>query len=86
MVVPHDADTEELIARARRGDGGARQQLLMRHRDRLCRMVVVRLDHRLAARFDPSDVVQEALMDADQRLSGLVTGSPFIPAIVLSGG
>ena len=77
MVVPHDADTEELIARARRGDGGARQQLLMRHRDRLCRMVAVRLDRRLAARFDPSDVVQEALLDADQRLSDYLEQRPL---------
>jgi len=77
MVVSHDADTEELIARARRGDGGARQQLLMRHRDRLCRMVAVRLDRRLAARFDPSDVVQEALLDADQRLSDYLEQRPL---------
>jgi len=77
MVVPHDADTEELIGRARRGDGGARQQLLMRHRDRLCRMVAVRLDRRLAARFDPSDVVQEALLDADQRLSDYLERQPL---------
>ena len=77
MVVPHDADTEELIARARRGDGGARQQLLVRHRDRLCRMVAVRLDRRLAARFDPSDVVQEALLDADQRLSDYLEQRPL---------
>jgi RNA polymerase sigma-70 factor, ECF subfamily len=77
MVVPRDADTEELIVRARRGDGGARQQLLMRHRDRLCKMVAVRLDRRLAARFDPSDVVQEALLDADQRLSDYLERQPL---------
>jgi RNA polymerase sigma-70 factor (ECF subfamily) len=31
-------------------------------------MVALRLDRRLAARIDPSDVVQEALADADQEL------------------
>ncbi len=42
-------DTEELIARASGGDDRARQQLLIRHHDRLIRMVAVRLDRRLAA-------------------------------------
>jgi hypothetical protein len=43
-------DTEELLRRAGAGDASARQQLLARHRDRLRRMVAVRLDPRLAAR------------------------------------
>jgi RNA polymerase sigma-70 factor (ECF subfamily) len=72
----HDADSEELIVRARRGESGARQQLLARHRDRLRRMVAVRLDRRLAARLDPSDVVQEALLDAAQRLSDYLEHRP----------
>jgi RNA polymerase sigma-70 factor (ECF subfamily) len=73
----HDPDTEVLIERARGGDGSARQQLLVRHRDRLRQMVAVRLDRRLAARLDPSDVVQEALADAAQNLSDYLRQPPL---------
>jgi RNA polymerase sigma-70 factor (ECF subfamily) len=69
-------DTEELIAQASQGDDRARDQLLVRHRDRLKQMVLVRLDRRLAARVDPSDVVQEALAEAAQKLSGYLRERP----------
>jgi RNA polymerase sigma-70 factor (ECF subfamily) len=64
---PHP-DTDELLARAGRGYGAARSQLLDRHRGRLRRMVAVRIDPRLAARLDPSAVVQETLAEAHRRL------------------
>jgi RNA polymerase sigma-70 factor (ECF subfamily) len=76
MIAP-EADTQELIERAGRGEVWARQQLLARHRDRLRRMVAVRLDRRLAARLDPSDVVQEALLDAAQQLSDYLRERPL---------
>jgi RNA polymerase sigma-70 factor (ECF subfamily) len=76
-MAPRDADTEALIERASRGDPSARQQLLARYRDRLCRMVAIRLDRRLAARLDPSDVVQEALLDAARQLSGYLRDRPL---------
>jgi RNA polymerase sigma-70 factor (ECF subfamily) len=72
----HDADTEKLIELASQGDNLARRQLLARHRDRLRRMVAARLDRRLVARFDPSDVVQEALLDAAQELSNYLKKRP----------
>src|SRR3954451_16484782 len=62
-------DTDALLDRAARGDDHARQQLLDRHRRRLRRMVALRLDRRLAARIDPSDVVQESLAEAHEHLS-----------------
>lgn len=57
------------------------QQLLGRHRDRLRRMVAVRMDPRVAARIDASDVVQEALMDATRKLPAYVErgGCAFYP-------
>src|SRR5262249_29887930 len=61
-------DTDELLDRTAAGDRAARDELLGRHRPRLRRMVAVRLDKRLAARVDPSDVVQEALADAARHL------------------
>src|SRR5262245_48665523 len=75
-MMPHASDTEELVARAGRGDSAACQELLMRHRERLCKMVAVRLDRRLAARIDPSDVVQEALLEAAQKLSQYLRRRP----------
>src|ERR1700757_2715447 len=52
-------------------------ELLDRHRDRLRRMVAVRLDPRLAAGVDPSDVVQEALAKADAKLDRYLRERPL---------
>ena len=69
-------DTDELLRLVSLGDSNARSQLFDRHRDRLQRMVAVRLDHRLAARLDASDVVQEALAEASQKLTDYVLERP----------
>lgn len=58
----------ELIDGAIRGDAAARQALLERYRDELRRVVASRLDRRLAARVDASDIVQETLADASRRM------------------
>src|SRR5262245_4077950 len=73
---PND-DTDALLDRAATGDSSATQRLLDRHRERLGRMVAVRLDRRLAARLDPSDVVQEALMDAARKLPDYLRRRPL---------
>jgi RNA polymerase sigma-70 factor (ECF subfamily) len=70
-------DTDHLLDQARRGDDGARQQLLARHRGRLRRMVALHLDPRLTAREDASDVVQEALLEADRRLDDYLKSRPL---------
>jgi RNA polymerase sigma-70 factor (ECF subfamily) len=62
------ADSADLIARARAGDQEALGALFARYRDRLRRMVEVRLDSRLQARLDASDVVQEAYVEVVERL------------------
>ena len=77
MPVVKDADTDRLLAAAAAGDDAARGQLLARHRDRLVRAVARRLDRRLAARVDPSDVVQEALADADRKLPAYLRRRPL---------
>ena len=77
MTTRQEPDTEELLQRARGGDREACQQLLTRHRQRLQRMVALRMDRRLAARFDPSDVVQEALADAAGKLSDYLRLRPL---------
>src|SRR4051794_39499423 len=71
------AGTQALIDRAQGGDGAARQQLLDRYRDYLRRMVAVRLDRRLAARVDASDVVQETLVEAARRLDDYLRERPI---------
>jgi RNA polymerase sigma-70 factor, ECF subfamily len=70
-------DTDQLLEKAAQGDDPARQQLLDRHRRRLYRMVAAHLDRRLAARVDPSDVVQEALADAARKLDGYLRQRPL---------
>jgi RNA polymerase sigma-70 factor (ECF subfamily) len=71
-----EPDTEELLNQAARGDRSAVDALLARHRDRLRGMVRLRLDGRLAARIDPSDVVQEALMEAVAKLPEYLAKRP----------
>ena len=60
----------EQVRRAAEGDRQAWADLLNAHRPRLRRMVALRLDRRLQGRLDPSDVIQEAYLDAARRLRG----------------
>jgi RNA polymerase sigma-70 factor (ECF subfamily) len=53
---------DELLDAARDGDEGALAVLVERHRERLERMVRLRIDRRLQGRVDPADVVQEAYL------------------------
>src|SRR5215510_11140423 len=65
MGIPMRADTrtdEELLEAARQGDEAALAALVERHRDRLERMVRLRMDRRLQGRVDPPDVVQDAYL------------------------
>ncbi len=59
----------ELIRRASGGDPQAWADLLTAHRARLRRMVALRLDRRLKGRIDPSDVIQEAYVNASSGLA-----------------
>ncbi|GAC1473848.1 MAG: hypothetical protein NVSMB9_23170 [Isosphaeraceae bacterium] len=77
MTATDETGTDVLLRRAALGDGQARQALLERHRGRLRRMVALRIDRRLNARIDPSDVVQEALAEAGQRLDGYLARPPL---------
>jgi RNA polymerase sigma-70 factor (ECF subfamily) len=70
-------DTEQLLRRVAGGDDAARDQLLARYRRRLRRMVAVRFDVRLAARVDPSDVVQETLAEAATLLDRYLQERPL---------
>jgi RNA polymerase sigma-70 factor (ECF subfamily) len=76
-MAPRQPDTDELIRRSARGDDVARQDLLARHRGRLRQMIGVRLDRRLLARLDPSDVVQEVLLEAHDKLNDYLRDQPL---------
>jgi RNA polymerase sigma-70 factor, ECF subfamily len=60
--------TEDLVALAGQGDDDGRHELLERYRDYLRRMVATRLDRRIAARLDASDIVQDTLAEAAGRM------------------
>lgn len=77
MMTEPRPDTEQLLRAAADGDSIARSQLLRRHRDRLRRMVAMHIDGRLKARFDPSDVIQEALITASSRLPSYLETRPI---------
>ena len=64
----NESEMTRLIERAVGGDQQAWGQLLSRHRDRLRRMVALRIDRRLRGRVDASDVIQEASLEAARRL------------------
>ena len=66
-----------MLSRAGQGDPIARQRLLGVYRDRLRRMVEVRIDRRLNPRIDASDVVQEAIIDADRALDDYLRRPPM---------
>jgi RNA polymerase sigma-70 factor (ECF subfamily) len=76
MSLPEE-DTEDLLRRAAAGEGAAREQLLDRHRDRLRHVIAMRLDRRLTARVDPSDVIQEAMADAAHKLPDYLQRRPL---------
>ncbi len=60
--------TQDSITLAGQGNNSeARRDLLERYRGYLCRTVASRLDRRSASRLDPSDIVQESLVDAAGR-------------------
>src|SRR5262245_19408256 len=73
------ANLRELLERAGADDAAAVGELFALHRDRLRRMIHLRLDHRLQGRVDPSDVLQEAFLEFAQALPAYVSNpeAPF---------
>lgn len=71
-------ETDALLRRLNDGDPRAVIDLFSRYRDRLRRMVKLRLDRRLQGRIDPSDVLQEAFLDVSRR-AGEYAAHPAMP-------
>jgi RNA polymerase sigma-70 factor (ECF subfamily) len=72
------ATTEDLLQRAKAGDAAALGALFAYYRDRLRKMVRLRIDRRVSGRLDPSDVLQEAYLDVARRFPEY-TAAPAVP-------
>jgi RNA polymerase sigma-70 factor (ECF subfamily) len=71
MGHPTESSADEMSRlgeRVRAGDCAALGSLFEHYRDRLLRMVDMRLDSRVRARIDPADVLQDAFVDAARAL------------------
>ncbi|HTU90489.1 MAG TPA: sigma-70 family RNA polymerase sigma factor [Gemmataceae bacterium] len=72
---------DDLLRRAKAGDTAALGELFAHYRDRLRKMICLRLDRRVAGRLDPSDVLQEAYLDVARRFPGYAA-APKVPFYV----
>jgi RNA polymerase sigma-70 factor (ECF subfamily) len=69
----------------RDGEPAALAALYEHYRPRLRQMVRLRIDPRLAARVDPSDVLQEAFMDAAQQVGNYLKDPQVVFYVWLRG-
>jgi len=77
-ATPAEADeTQELLLRIQGGDPHAFDELFARHRAEVHQEVARRLHPSLRSRMDPSDVVQEAELDAALRLTDFIERRPM---------
>src|SRR2546430_15808825 len=73
--------TAALLERLRTQDREALGELFMLYRERLWRMLYVRLDRRLASRVAPDDVLQETFLDVAHRIDEYLA-NPEVPFYV----
>jgi RNA polymerase sigma-70 factor (ECF subfamily) len=71
-------DEADLLRRAKAGDQQALAMLFALYRDRLRKMVRLRLDHRMSGRIDSSDVLQDAYLDVARRFPEYAA-APTVP-------
>ena len=77
-IWPDSERTRELLSAARDGDQDAVEGLMDRHRDALRKLVDHRMDRAIGRRVDASDVVQDVLLEASNRL-GKYLAQPTLP-------
>src|SRR6516164_4426928 len=76
-VTPDSIQTQQLLGQIRAGDRQAFEQLFAEHRAELRRFIDNRLDPKLRARIDASDVVQETQMEVLGRLADFLERQPM---------
>jgi RNA polymerase sigma-70 factor (ECF subfamily) len=72
------SENDDLLRRVKAGDEQALAALFDQYRERLKRMVRLRLDRRLSGRVDASDVLQESYLEAHKKLPDYA-GNPSLP-------
>jgi RNA polymerase sigma-70 factor (ECF subfamily) len=78
MVRQDSSAMRRRIEQAAGGDQDAWRSLVERYRDRLRRMVILRLDPRLRGRLDASDVLQDVYLEASRQLADYLD-NPVLP-------
>ncbi len=78
MTDENEPDDRDLLVRLDRGDEQAMTELFTRHRERLRRMIRLRLDRRLQGRIDSSDVLQDTFFEVSRRAREYVA-QPSMP-------
>ena len=73
------SEDDDLLRRARSGDERALAALFTSYRERLKRLVQLRLDRRLSGRVDASDVIQEAYLEVHKRFAEWAAGNQNLP-------
>jgi RNA polymerase sigma-70 factor (ECF subfamily) len=74
---PDSDQTRRLLDDLRQGDRSALGALLARQRSAMREQVALHLDLRMAARADPSDVVQDAQADLTRRIDDFLARDPM---------
>jgi RNA polymerase sigma-70 factor (ECF subfamily) len=75
---PVGEQTESLLAGAADGDAAAVNRLLDRHREAVRKLIALRMDRRMGPRVDASDIVQDVLLEASERLADYLA-NPRMP-------
>lgn len=78
-------ETHPVLQRLQNGDPGALAALFDEYRDRLRRLIRLRMDARLSPRLDASDVLQEAYLDAVRQVKAYAHQPRVAPYVWLRG-
>jgi RNA polymerase sigma-70 factor (ECF subfamily) len=76
-VKPDSAQTCSLLEQVAQGDRQTLGRLLQRYRPRLHAFIASRLDQRVRARVDPSDVVQDVQLEVTRRIDDYLERRPM---------
>ena len=74
-------DDLDLLRHAQTGNEDALNEVLIKHRDRLKRMISVRMNQKLQSRIDASDVIQDTFIEASRALNAYLE-NPKMPVFI----